>query len=101
MRITGNGFLVVTEEPGVQVFAVPASSVQIITPRLQQRIGGGSVLQVAGKSWSVQFDRVHQAEARGLGVSPRRALGRARELNQAFVAALVAAGASDITRQDR
>jgi hypothetical protein len=101
-----DGWLTVTEAPVIPVFSVPADEVQITTPRWQREIGTSSILRVAGQLWSVQFSRVHQAEAahagRGGAVrmmltagAPRKSISRAREINARFTAALLAAGAAD------
>ena len=59
-----------------------------------------------GEQWSIDFGKVYQQERRQAGKqgffrilfgtgAPRKSLRRARELNEAFTAALLAAGAID------
>ena len=98
--------LSVTEAPGLPVFTVPANAVQITTPRWQRKFfGAGSILMIDRRRWSVQFDRVHRAEAArtrragGIGMmltagSPRQSIRRGREINACFVHALLEAGAT-------
>ena len=104
VRIVG-GWLTVIEMPVIPVFSVPADEVQITTPLWQRKIGTGSVLRLAGQLWSVQFVRVHQAEAARDGRdgfprmmftsgTARKSVRRGREINERFTAALLAAGAA-------
>jgi hypothetical protein len=103
VRIVG-GRLTVIEAPVIPVFSVPADEVQITTPRWQRQIGTSSILRVAGQLWSVQFSRVHLAEAaradRGgfarmmfAAGAARKSIRRGREINACFTAALLASGA--------
>jgi hypothetical protein len=101
-----DGWLSVIEAPAIPVFRVPASEVQITTPRWQRKIGTGTILGIGGQLWSVQFGSVYQAEAAHAGGggairamfsagAPRRSLRRGREINERFTAALLTAGAID------
>lgn len=97
----------VIEAPGLPLFTVPATAVQISTPRWQRRIfGAGSILKIGGHLWSVQFGSAYRAEAAharrmsGLGVmaavgAPVRSICHGREINARFTCALLEAGASD------
>jgi hypothetical protein len=102
-----NGHLEVTDA-GIPFLSVPVPQVRIVTPRLQRKLGGGSVVRVDGRLWCIQFDRVYLAELSqsgrrgaatraallGLG-APRKSMRRAREINQHFTTALLQAGAID------
>jgi hypothetical protein len=105
VSITGD-WLSVTQAPAIPVFSVPASEVQITTPRWQRKIGTGSILGIGGQLWSVQFGSVYRAEAahagRGGAIramlsagAPRQSLRRGREINERFTAKLLTAGAID------
>ncbi len=84
--------------------AAPAASVQIVTPRWVQRMGAGTVINMNGKLWVVDFGRVYQQEqiqSSGSGFrrtvfgpsAPLRSVRRARELSRDFATALLTAGA--------
>lgn len=101
-----DGKLSVIEAPGIPLFTVPATAVQITTPRWQRRmLGAGSILLIAGLSWSVRFVSVYRAEAglrRGAAVrlmltggAPARSIRRGREINARFTRVLLEAGAAD------
>ena len=96
----------VTEAPGYPGLHRPARQVEITTPRWQRKIGAGSILRLGGQLWSVQFNKVYQAEAaqasRGGALrvmvtagAPWRSIRRGREINERFTAALLASGAAD------
>lgn len=101
------GHMSVVEPPGLPLFTVPATAVQITTPRWQRRIfGAGSILKIGGQLWSVQFGSAFRAKAahrcrmRGLRVmvtacASLRSMRRGREINGRFTCALLEAGARD------
>jgi hypothetical protein len=105
VRIVG-GRLTITEAPVIPVFSVPADEVLITTPRWRRQIGTSSILLVAGQLWSVQFSRVHLAEATRAGRggfarmmfaagAARKSIRRGREINARFTVTLLAAGAAE------
>ena len=84
----------------------PPAAVRIITPGWQRRVGAGTIIAMNGEQWSIDFGKVYQQERIEAGKrgflrtlfstgAPRKSLRRARELNEAFTAALLAAGATD------
>lgn len=105
--VIAGGHMSVVEPPGLPLFTVPATAVQIITPRWRRRIfGAGSILKIGGQLWSVQFGPARRAQAghacktSGLRVmltacASLTSIRRGREINGRFTCALLEAGASD------
>jgi hypothetical protein len=105
--VIAGGHMSVVEPPGLPLFTVPATAVQINTPRWRRRIfGAGSILKIGGQLWSVQFGPACRAQAghacktSGLRVmltacASLTSIRRGREINGRFTCALLEAGASD------
>lgn len=85
----------------------PVSSVQLDTPALQRKVGGGTLLRMNGNQWAIDFGNVGTAEIISGGGAWRKvrvAFGagtfknvkRARQVNREFVAALLGEGAANL-----
>jgi hypothetical protein len=102
-----DGTLTVIAAPAAIVLQVPAADVVISTPKLQRALGAGTIFTIGEKWWSVDFGRTGRIERlKSSGVFGKLAITflmagirkdtrRARELNQAFAAALRSHGATD------
>ena len=101
MVVVRDTLLTVIQAPATPVMQVPASSIQIATPKLQRRLGTVTTLRIGEQFWGFDFTAVYQAE-KGVSFmrqmfslgSPRKSTRLAREINKRFVAALVESGAS-------
>lgn len=104
MVIVRDSLLTVIQAPATPVMQIPASGIQIATPKLQRKLGTVTTLRIGEQLWGFDFTAVYQAE-RGVGFmrqmfslgSIRKSTRRAREINKRFVAALVESGASQQT----
>jgi hypothetical protein len=92
--------LVVVEAPSIPFMNAPAAAVQVLRPR-RQYLGAATALQVGGQLWVFDFSGVYSAEQRAGFLrqmlafgSVRGSVGRGREINDRFVAALLDSGAS-------
>lgn len=85
----------------------PVAGVQLDTPALQRKVGGGTFVRMNGNQWAIDFGRCGMAElfsSGGAGTKLRMAFGggtiktikRARELNREFTAALLREGATSL-----
>jgi len=102
-----DGTLAVIEAPSTLVLETPAAQVVISTPKLQRAVGAGTIFTIGEKWWSVDFGRtgrIERIKSSGffgrlaitfLMAGARKDVHRARELNQAFAAALRSQGATD------
>ena len=80
---------------------VPVAGIRIATPGLQRKFGTLTTLRIGEQVWGVDFGGVYQAERHANALrqlfsfgSLRKSMGRARELNSRFVAALLESGAA-------
>jgi hypothetical protein len=104
-----DGTLTIIEAPAALVLEAPTGEVVISTPKLQRALGAATIFTLGEKWWSVDFGRTGRIERlKSSGFLGRLAITflmsgarkdarRARELNQAFIAALRSHGASDRT----
>jgi hypothetical protein len=104
-----DGTLTAIAAPAALVLQVPTAEVVISTPKLQRTLGAATIFTVGEKWWSVDFGRtgrIERLKSTGflgklamtfLMTGIRKDTRRARELNQAFAAALRSQGATDRT----
>jgi hypothetical protein len=92
--------LIVIEPPATPVMAAPAEAVEILPPR-RQYLGASTALRISGQTFVADFTGVYHGE-RHAGFlrqaftpgSISKSLRRGREVNDRFVNALLAAGAT-------
>jgi hypothetical protein len=101
-----NGQIAIVKPPGTVVDQSPVSGVEITTPALQRRVGTATFVRMNGRHWAIDFYYAAQAERFNSGGPGRKAsvffgfqwlasARLARQLNRAFVAALLDQGAVD------
>ena len=99
--VVRDGRLTVVQAPATPVMQVPVAGIRIATPGLQRKFGTLTTLRIGEQVWGVDFGGVYQAERHANALrqlfsfgSLRKSMGRARELNSRFVAALLESGAA-------